>query len=253
MVRGGKNRSGGGGVTLFAVVPVTLLVLYLIGLVLDSAHEPLPYALIVPLLGLAISGVAIFQARRQRSEQAPAESGDLLVQYAYHDALTDLPNRLLLRDRLTLQLASIRRTHISVAMLMIDLDGFKQINDTYGHLAGDELLVQVAERIRVTCRETDTVARLGGDEFAVLQAIEEQGQAKILAGRIIKSLAEPFELSKGPVQIGCSIGITITQDPEVRLEELINEADVALYRSKKLGGNAETFFDRNFDHLAEAV
>lgn len=237
---------------LVAATPVVLVLLYAIGLMLDSVHRAPSYALLVPTAGVLL-GVAVLR-RKWRDIQANQQwdEGDLLVQYAYHDALTKLPNRLLLRDRLALQLASIRRAHVSVAMLMIDLDGFKQINDTLGHLAGDELLVQVAERLRLTCRETDTVARLGGDEFAVLQAIEEKGQAAILANRIIDSLAQPFLLSKGSVRIGCSIGITITQDPEMRLEELIDEADFGLYRSKKLGGNTVTFFDRNFDVLADA-
>lgn len=139
-----------------------------------------------------------------------------------------------------------------MAMLMIDLDEFKQINDALGHLAGDELLVQVAGRISETCRDTDTVARLGGDEFAVIQAIEDREQAAVLANRIIASLARPFDLARGQVRVGCSIGITITQSPDARLEELIDEADFALYRSKKRGGNALTIFDRSADAFNRA-
>lgn len=207
----------------------------------------------LPAAGLAILITTLFLSRPGPNETPGTPNGDILIQYAYHDALTKLPNRLLLRDRLSVQLAAIRRSRISVAMLMIDLDEFKQINDALGHLAGDELLVQVAERISETCRDTDTVARLGGDEFAVIQAIEERDQASVLANRIIANLGRPFDLARGQVHIGCSIGITITQSPDARLEELIDEADFALYRSKKRGGNVLTIFDRSADafNLAE--
>lgn len=198
---------------------------------------------------LPIAGFFLLVFVLSRSSARPIYASDekILLEYAYHDALTKLPNRLLLRDRLTIQLAAIRRSRISVAMLMIDLDEFKQINDALGHLAGDELLVQVAARISETCRDTDTVARLGGDEFAVIQAIEDPDQAAVLANRIIASLARPFDLAKGQVRVGCSIGITITQSSDIRLEELIDEADFALYRSKKRGGNVLTIFDRSAD------
>ena len=225
-------------------VPTAGYVLHQLGAYLDMLRQPPPYAFLVPLFGILATAI-VYEQRRRGANAQRERDGELLAQQAFHDALTNLPNRLLLRDRLTYQLATMKRAHIDVALLMIDLDGFKQINDTLGHLAGDELLVQVADRIRQTCRETDTVSRLGGDEFAVLQPIEERNQAAVLANRIITSLSQPFLLSRGRVQIGCSIGITITEDPDVRLEELIGEADYSLYHSKKLGGNTLTFFDRH--------
>lgn len=228
----------------FLAVPTAGYGLHQLGAYLDMMREPPPYAFLIPLFG--VLGAMIVYERRRRGENEERErEGELLARQAFHDALTSLPNRLLLRDRLSFQLASMKRAHINIALLMIDLDGFKQVNDTLGHLAGDELLVQVADRIRQTCRETDTVARIGGDEFAVLQPIEERNQAAILANRIITSLSQPFVLSRGRVQIGCSIGITITEDADVRLEELVDEADFSLYHSKKLGGNTLTFFDRH--------
>lgn len=125
---------------------------------------------------------------------------------------------------------------------MIDLDGFKQANDTMGHRMGDELLVQVGHRLRAACRETDTVARLGGDEFVILQQIEEEAQAAILGNRVVDSLSRPFYLPKGEAVIGCSVGITVTSDHNSALADLIDQADSALYQSKSLGGNTLTFF-----------
>ena len=229
---------------VFVAASVVGYLLHELGSYLDMVRQPPPYAWLVPLFGV-LAATIVYERRRRGDNAQRDRDGELLAQQAFHDSLTDLPNRLLLRDRLAYQLAAMKRAHINVALLMIDLDGFKQTNDSLGHLAGDELLIQVADRIRQTSRETDTVARIGGDEFAVLQPVEEHNQAALLANRIIASLSQPFVLSRGRVQIGCSIGITITEDPDVRLEELIDEADFALYQSKKLGGNTLTFFDRH--------
>lgn len=228
-----------------AVVGVSaLLILALTGQIADPPGKWKVQQWFALAAGLALPLAAYFMLRSnlQRSVGNDTDE-DTLIHYAYHDALTKLPNRLLLRDRLSVQLAAMRRSEISVAMLMIDLDEFKVINDDHGHLAGDELLVRVADRIRQSCRDTDTVARLGGDEFVVIQVVEEPDQVLVLANRIIASLARPFDLDKGQVKVGCSIGVTITQSADARLESLIEEADVALYRSKKLGGNVVTIFD----------
>lgn len=228
------------------VVASAVLILALTGQMTGLLDSRLVHLWLVPAAGVALLLAAYFILRSilQRSVSTGTDQ-DSLIHYAYHDALTKLPNRLLLRDRLSVQLAATRRSDISVAVLMIDLDEFKVINDDMGHLAGDELLVAVADRIRQSCRDTDTVARLGGDEFVVIQVVEESDQAAVLANRIIASLARPFELGKGQVKVGCSIGITITQSADAGLESLIEEADLALYRSKKLGGNVVTIFDPN--------
>lgn len=214
------------------------------GLQFDDLAESLVPAWLVAALALAV--LAVLLNRRWlpgTADKAPVSDDDLLIHYAYHDALTKLPNRMLLRDRLSVQLAAMSRAKTSVALLMIDLDDFKRINDGWGHLAGDQLLVEVARRLCQSCRDTDTVARLGGDEFVLIQSLEDPNQAALLGNRIIANLAQPFELDKGQVEIGCSIGATITHSPGISLEELIDQADFALYSSKRMGGNTLTLFD----------
>lgn len=230
---------------VIAIVVVSAVLIFAVtGQITGLLDSRMTHLWLVPVAGLALLVASYLVLRTILKKSAGTRRDeDSLIHYAYHDALTKLPNRLLLRDRLSVQLAAMRRSEISVAMLMIDLDEFKVINDDLGHLAGDELLVRVADRIRQSCRDTDTVARLGGDEFVVIQVVEEPDQVLVLANRIIASLARPFSLDKGQVKVGCSIGVTITQSADARLESLIEEADVALYRSKKLGGNVVTIFD----------
>src|SRR5262245_3379644 len=132
-----------------------------------------------------------------------------IVHMALHDALTDLPNRVLLNERLEHALTRVRRGEM-VAVHLLDLDHFKTVNDTLGHPTGDKLLRMVTERLRVLVRETDTIARMGGDEFAVLQtAITQPADATVLALRVIETLNAPFDLDGTQVVIGTSVGIAI--------------------------------------------
>lgn len=228
---------------LLSMVLFALGTAYELARFLGVVKDPMPNGFVIPLLGLCSTlSLLRWVWLETRNDEPPLLSEEMLREYAYHDPLTKLPNRLLLKDRLTFQLAALKRTGSRLALHMIDLDGFKQANDTMGHRTGDELLVQVGYRLRAACRETDTVARLGGDEFVILQQIDEEAQAAILGNRIVDSLSRPFYLPKGEAVIGCSVGVTVTRDPNSVLEDLIDQADSALYQSKSLGGNTLTFF-----------
>jgi diguanylate cyclase (GGDEF)-like protein/PAS domain S-box-containing protein len=157
---------------------------------------------------------------------------------ARHDPLTDLPNRALFLDRLQIALAWARRDEAQLALLYIDLDMFKQVNDSLGHAAGDMLLQQIAHRLKLCLRESDTVGRVGGDEFLVLlNSLHAPGHASTVAEKIRAALREPFDLPGGPQRISSSIGIALYPDHGDDCEPLIARADEAMYVAKKEGGN----------------
>jgi diguanylate cyclase (GGDEF)-like protein/PAS domain S-box-containing protein len=159
---------------------------------------------------------------------------DALVRQAYHDGLTGLANRSLFRDRLDQALARSTRSGGSVALLILDLDGFKQVNDTLGHDAGDQLLRIVAERLNDTVRATDTVARFGGDEFAVVAVgVRTRRQLERLARRIVAALGAPVDLPAGRAEVGVSIGIAVFPDDGNSAPEILGRADSALYAAKR--------------------
>lgn len=160
---------------------------------------------------------------------------------ASHDSLTGLPNRSLFYDRLKNLLNISRRNKINLGLLFIDLDGFKQVNDSQGHHIGDLLLQAVAQRLRTCTRESDTVARFGGDEFvAILYDVEGQEDAAHVAGKIIAELSAPFQLENLQIQIGASLGIAISQ-PDEQEDQLIQRADAAMYQAKREGKNTFRF------------
>jgi len=168
---------------------------------------------------------------------------------AFHDPLTRLPNRLLLLDRLQQALASSTRSGRQGALLFIDLDNFKIINDTIGHLIGDVLLQQVAERLASSVREGDTVARLGGDEFVVMledlseQTIEAAEQTEAVGRKILAKLGQPYQLDAHEVHSSASIGATVFSGDHQRAEELLKQADIAMYQAKKVARSTLRFFD----------
>ena len=169
-----------------------------------------------------------------------------IIHMARHDALTDLPNRALFRERLELALEGGSDRARPVALLFLDLDRFKEVNDTRGHAVGDRLLVMVAERLRRAVRETDTVARLGGDEFAIIQTeVEEASQTRELAERLIALVSDPYDIDDASVSVGASIGITVAPADGAGVDELLRSADVALYRAKSAGRGAYCFFAAN--------
>jgi diguanylate cyclase (GGDEF)-like protein len=175
------------------------------------------------------------------------------VQYlAYYDALTGLPNRTLLQDRLTKALASARRRKDKVALLFLDLDRFKTINDSLGHSVGDLVLKEVAERLKKWAREQDTVARVGGDEFLiVLTAVKDASDAAVAAERLMNAMTAEFVAQGHSVGISCSVGISIFPEHGRDGETLIKNADAAMYCAKEIGRNNFRFFTDDMN--AQAV
>ena len=172
---------------------------------------------------------------------------------AMHDALTGLPNRMLFRDRGQQAIRDAQRYSTNTAILALDLDNFKIVNDTLGHPAGDRLLQIATERISKTVRETDTLARLGGDEFAiVMRDIDELENIELVARRVIDTLSEPMDLDGNQVTVGVSIGIAVCDTETADQDELLKNADLALYRAKADGKNTFRFFERSMDELTRA-
>lgn len=185
---------------------------------------------------------------RNITERRLAEQERLIVQeqiahMARHDALTALPNRLSFNEELD-RILGERRVRQKTAVLFLDLDSFKEVNDTLGHAQGDALLELVAHRLKQSVRATDMVARFGGDEFAIVQAdIRRPSDAVDLAERIIKDIAEPFDLGGNRIFIGVSVGIAISPDDFERSGELLRAADTALYRAKGEGRGTYRLFE----------
>lgn len=177
------------------------------------------------------------------------EAADKIERLAFYDALTGLPNRVLLRDRLVLALASSHRSGQTGALLFIDMDNFKSLNDTLGHNMGDLLLQQVAQRLESSVREGDTVARLGGDEFVVIlvdlseQALEAAAQTKNIGKIILDILNQPYQLTNHFYHSTPSIGATLFNGHEQSVDELLKQADIAMYQAKTSGRNTLRFFD----------
>jgi diguanylate cyclase (GGDEF)-like protein/PAS domain S-box-containing protein len=173
---------------------------------------------------------------------------------ATHDALTGLVNRTLLTEKIVEAGALVRRHGAGFSVLMLDLDNFKDVNDSLGHPAGDALLKEVARRLRTSLRETDVLARLGGDEFAILQSGEQSPRdgAIKLAARIIGLIARPFDLDGRRVSIGTSIGIAVAPQDGMEPDDLLKRADLALYRTKAQGRNGFNLFDAVMTAEAEA-
>lgn len=163
---------------------------------------------------------------------------------AYHDILTELPNRALFKDRLGLALLQAKRNETSLAVMFIDLDRFKVVNDTFGHGAGDVLLQQVAQRLKACLRRCDTLSRIGGDEFtAVLPELKDRQDAGRIADKFVECLRLPFQLSGQPVHVSASIGVALYPFDGKALEELVRYADMAMYHMKSKGKNGYTYFD----------
>jgi diguanylate cyclase (GGDEF)-like protein len=167
------------------------------------------------------------------------QKGEQLRALAYHDDLTGLPNRRLLRDRLHQALAQAIRYERQVALLLLDLDGFKSVNDRLGHGAGDYLLVAVAERLSACVRAADTVCRYGGDEFVImLPAVERRSMAEAVVAKMQQRLSEPYEIDGVDIRMGASLGVVFYPTDGQTPDELLKRADDALYREKAARGGA---------------
>jgi diguanylate cyclase (GGDEF)-like protein/PAS domain S-box-containing protein len=166
-----------------------------------------------------------------------------LSHLAAHDLLTDLPNRLLLNDRLSQAIASARRQRHRLAVLFLDLDRFKQINDTLGHEIGDGLLQSVAQRLVESVRRSDTVSRQGGDEFVLLLSrVDEAEDAAASVQKVIKALAAPLDVDGHRLHVTASIGLSMYPDDGQDADTLIRNADIAMYRAKERGRNVYQFY-----------
>jgi diguanylate cyclase (GGDEF)-like protein len=162
---------------------------------------------------------------------------------ANYDSLSGLPNRNLLYDRLDQALANAERSATAIGVMMLDLDGFKQVNDTLGHAAGDELLSQWSKRIARIMRKTDTLARLGGDEFcAVVANLSDPTHAAVIAEHVLCAMHYPFRIQGREVRIGTSIGIATSHTDGSNKESLLRAADQAMYRAKRAGKNTYVFY-----------
>ena len=172
-----------------------------------------------------------------------------LERQALHDPLTKLPNRVLLMDRACQALTRLHRSNGVVALLFIDLDKFKAVNDNLGHDVGDQLLIGIAERLAELMRDSDTVARLGGDEFVILaEDIESEAEAMALAERVLEALERPFAVGKAEVAMLASVGVAVSASPDADPETMVREADVAMYRAKSAGGRRLEVFGESLRH-----
>ncbi len=197
--------------------------------------------LLAPVLDEQRNTEAIVCIARDITEQELAEA--VILHNAHHDLLTGLPNRRLFMDRLEQEVKHAQRNSLSLAVLFMDLDGFKDVNDSLGHEAGDRLLSEVAKRLTGCVRADDTVARLGGDEFTlILIGTKQSKDVELVARTIIDTLALPFHIAQQSVRISVSIGITLYPEDASSPVALLDAADRAMYKAKKSGPNRMSFY-----------
>jgi diguanylate cyclase (GGDEF)-like protein len=209
-----------------------------VGLLLTKMHVAVATdSLIVECIELlAAQASAGLEVARNVSERRGLE--ERLAHWAFHDSLTDLPNRVLFADRLELALARTARDDSRVAVLFLDLDGFKEINDSLGHAAGDELLQNVARRLHGCLRPNDTLARYGGDEFVVLvEQVDSPDSAILVAKRILNALSHPVRVSDQQLYVKTSIGIALAAAQPGANTDVLRRADMAMYEAKTNGGS----------------
>jgi diguanylate cyclase (GGDEF)-like protein len=191
--------------------------------------------------------------RQLEYEIAERKQSEARVRYlAQHDSLTGLGNRVHFRDQLVRALGRLDQHSGNLAMLFLDLDQFKLINDTLGHRVGDLLLAAIGERLRKSVNTCDTVARLGGDEFAVLQGVARPEEAGFLADKIMEAIALPYDIEGHQLVISCSIGIALAPDDADDPDLLLSNADLALYRAKAEGRSTSRFFEAEMNARAHA-
>ncbi len=201
--------------------------------------------------GLLAAGVLYFLLMRLRRVARELQRTQDEARYlALHDTLTGLPNRALFEDRMIAALRSVKRSGGHVALLYIDLDRFKNINDTFGHAAGDELVRQTAQRLQASVRPVDTVARLGGDEFAIIvHDVDDLDTARQLCDRLLRDVALPYDLFGTQAFVGVSIGVSISSASNSDPQELLREADIALYEAKRNGRGRHEVFISQMDEV----
>ncbi|MBC7802020.1 MAG: EAL domain-containing protein [Gemmatimonadaceae bacterium] len=210
-----------------------------------------PNGRVIEIRSRPLNGGGLVRTYTDVTERKAADARIRFI--AHHDGLTMLANRVVLQDHLDQAVAACAASGHGLALLYIDLDRFKPINDTHGHAVGDQLLIEVASRMRGMVREEDLVARMGGDEFAIVQtAVGQPGSAASLAQRLIERMAEPFLFNGMRLTIGLSIGIGVYPTSGTVAAELRRNADIALYRAKESGRNTFQFFDAEMDRRQQA-
>ncbi|WP_404995069.1 putative bifunctional diguanylate cyclase/phosphodiesterase [Cupriavidus pauculus] len=221
-----------------------------------------PHALALPILVITVCVLAValitsvldmrLEMRTAVLANALGEANKELEFLALHDKLTHLPNRVLLEDRFAQAIQAASRQHGVFAVLFVDLDGFKGVNDTYGHQVGDGLLVQIANRLRAALRSEDTISRVGGDEFVVLVGVDEPADAGMVAGTLIETLRETVYVEGHALHVSGSIGIALYPADGQDQDALMTNADAAMYHAKASGRNAYCYFERSMNHQARA-
>lgn len=217
---------------------------------LKMIQDVAPGMALATVIGLLL---LTFLLRRIRNSSAELVASEAQAQFlAFHDPLTGLPNRALFDDRLSRALAAARSSGSLVALHAMDLDRFKNINDTLGHPGGDSLIQQVALRLSAVVRETDTVARLGGDEFAIVQCdITDDKQAEDLASRVLHAITEPFDLLGEPAVVSTSVGIALSNGSDASPQDMLRKADIALYEAKGRGRDRYELFAGDMDDVVK--
>jgi diguanylate cyclase (GGDEF)-like protein len=195
-------------------------------------------ALVLICALVALVWVVVLRKRVEDQTILLRESEERFRHMAQHDSLTGLATRMVFQDRLSVALENARRHHTELALLMLDLDNFKNINDTLGHLSGDEVLRITAERIVGAVRKSDTVARMGGDEFMVLLSdLHVPDDAESVAAKIVAALSVPIPVAGGEAPVSVSAGVCTVSSGKIDADTLLKNVDIALYRAKALGRN----------------
>ncbi|WP_338493418.1 EAL domain-containing protein [Erwinia aphidicola] len=216
-------------------------------------------AILVVVVTLAILGITLLvsmldarlQARTSVLASSLAEANRELAQLALHDNLTRLPNRILLEDRLDQAINKASRENSKFALMFMDLDGFKAVNDAFGHHIGDNLLIAVTERMKEIVQGHHTLARLGGDEFVLLIEIEDPNDAATVADALVKAVERPFDISRYELVVSLSIGIAVFPGDGIDERELMFNADAAMYHTKNNGRNGHSFFQPSMNTIAQ--
>jgi diguanylate cyclase (GGDEF)-like protein len=241
-------------------IPTVIMAATASVLVLTFVKFPAPREVVLiaalTVILLAVVRQSLILNERQNLLEKMRTSEKEIYKLAFYDSLTRLPNRQLLLDRMEHALASSARSGIRGALLFIDLDNFKSVNDTLGHAIGDMLLQQVAQRLAVCVRGGDTVARLGGDEFVVMledlstQTIDVAEQTELVGEKLLVALSQPLQLDIHQLHLSASIGASVFSGDEQNSEELLKQADIAMYQAKQSGRNTLRFFD---PHMQEVI
>lgn len=212
-------------------------------------------AVVVIIVTLAVLAIALIvsvldlrmELRTAVLARSLAKANQELTYLALHDSLTKLPNRLMLEDRLGRAIEAADRSESSFAVMFMDLDGFKAVNDAFGHHAGDALLLEIAQRIESNIRKQDTVARIGGDEFVVLVTVDEPAEAATLAEKLMAAIRAPVDIDVDELCVSTSIGIAIYPGNGVQQHDLLTNADAAMYHAKASGRDAYCFFETSMN------